>query len=321
MGVADITHLHPELYNMLSKSVIIKNGLMYAPANFLRQSMFLELSRPLGDVSRWEKVLKRLNILNKHYPLVDIKCDVQSRSVRRHEDRLFKTIKHFFIDKNVVFIGGYANSLYTKYTRAPLANLPDFDVLVNEPKDTANELVQVLKDAGYNASVKEHEEIGELVSTHYSVSIDEDYVAFLYKPVACHSYNEIQDGDQTIKVGTIDTLLSYYLAFMYADRDYFDENRLLCLSSTLFRIQQEHRLAQKGLLKRFGIDCYGVQPTLKSILDEKSRLYQTLDPQSQEFKERFLKYIPNRKKKSKQNKNNSGKKSKKDKKKSDKKLK
>lgn len=295
LGVADLTYLHPELYKMLLKSAIVKKGLMYAPANFLRQSMFLELSRPLGDVSRWEKVLKRLNALNNNYPLTPKKCVVQKKSTShsRHEKLLFQTIKHFFIDQNVVFIGGYANTLYTKYTQmSAVANLPDFDVLVNDPKEIANQLVQLLKPAGYNAKMKQHNEIGELVSTHYSVSVDDEYVAFLYKPVACHSYNEINDGHKMIKVGTIDTLLSYYLAFMYADREYFDENRLLCLSSILFRVEQEHRLTQKGILKRFGMSCYGVQPTQKSIMDEKNHLYKTLDINSEEFKERFFIYKP-----------------------------
>ena len=36
--------------------------------------MYLELSRPAGDVSRWEKVLKRLTLLNKHYPLRGKAC-------------------------------------------------------------------------------------------------------------------------------------------------------------------------------------------------------------------------------------------------------
>ncbi len=35
------------------------NGIRYAPPNFLRMNMYLELSRPAGDVSRWEKVFKR----------------------------------------------------------------------------------------------------------------------------------------------------------------------------------------------------------------------------------------------------------------------
>ena len=39
------------------------NGIQYAPPNFLRMNMFIELSRPAGDVSRWEKVLKRMILL------------------------------------------------------------------------------------------------------------------------------------------------------------------------------------------------------------------------------------------------------------------
>jgi len=294
IGVADITLLHPELYKMLLKSTIVKKGLLYAPANFLRQSMYLELSRPLGDVSRWEKVLKRLNALNRNYPIVHKQCKLQRRlSSRRDELKLFKLIKQFFIRQNVVFIGGYANSLYTRYTKAPrLDNLPDFDVLASNAKETAETLVHTLTDAGYAASMEEHEAVGELISIHYSISVDDDYVAFLYTPVACHSYNEIKEGTYTLKVATIDTLLSYYLAFMYADREYYDENRLVCLSSVLFRVQQENRLSQKGLLKRFGIQCYGTQPTLKSIREENSRLYHTLNHKSNAFKERFFKYVP-----------------------------
>ena len=39
--------------------------------------MYLELSRPDGDVSRWEKVLKRLTLLNKHYPMKGLNCRVE----------------------------------------------------------------------------------------------------------------------------------------------------------------------------------------------------------------------------------------------------
>lgn len=40
--------------------------------------MYLELSRPNGDITRWEKVLKRLNLLNKNYPLKAANCDPDS---------------------------------------------------------------------------------------------------------------------------------------------------------------------------------------------------------------------------------------------------
>jgi len=52
----------------MSKEAIKINGILYSPPNFLRMNMYLELSRPEGDVSRWEKIFKRLTLLNKHYP-------------------------------------------------------------------------------------------------------------------------------------------------------------------------------------------------------------------------------------------------------------
>ena len=36
--------------------------------------MYLELSRPKGDTTRWEKILPRLKLLNKYYPLKSSKC-------------------------------------------------------------------------------------------------------------------------------------------------------------------------------------------------------------------------------------------------------
>jgi hypothetical protein len=71
---ADVTHLSKDIFSALKKDAIKINGLYYAPPNFLRMSMFLELSRPAGDISRWEKVLKRLTLLNKYYPLKGHEC-------------------------------------------------------------------------------------------------------------------------------------------------------------------------------------------------------------------------------------------------------
>ena len=53
--VADITFLNKSIFQALQKDAICKKGILYAPPNFLRMSMYLELSRPAGDVSRWEK--------------------------------------------------------------------------------------------------------------------------------------------------------------------------------------------------------------------------------------------------------------------------
>jgi hypothetical protein len=125
----------------------------------------------------------------------------------------------------------------------------------------------------------------------------------LYKPLACHSYNTIRvNGDggagagagESIRIATIDTMLSFYLAFIYADRVYYDVSRILCMSQFLFDVQQHNRLKQTGLLRRFSINCYGKQPTLESMRFEKTEKYEELKGKrdSREFEEWFLRYIP-----------------------------
>ena len=68
-----------------------------------------------------------------------------------------------------------------------------------------------------------------------------------------------------------------YLAFLYANRPYYDPDRLLCMSEYLFEVQKENRLKQKGILRRFSIDCYGEeQHTKEKSRAKKSEMYEKL---------------------------------------------
>jgi hypothetical protein len=62
----------------------------------------------------------------------------------------------------------------------------------------------------------------------------------------------------------------------------------------LFNVQQHNRLKQKGLLKRFSIDCIGKQQTLEEIKEEKSRMYEKLrkDKNNPLYKKYFFRYKP-----------------------------
>jgi hypothetical protein len=271
--------------------------------------MYLELSRPAGDISRWEKVLKRLILLNKNYPLRGKHCDpklFQREFERIDSDKqaqLYYSVRDAFIDQGLVFFGGYASFLYSSYMPAKQRKMfqktPDFDVLAEEPEQAAVILRERLEDFDYkDVKIVKHEGIGELIAPHYSVRVKinniEETVAFIYKPLACHSYNVIKKGNKSIRVATIDTMLSFYFAFFYSDRDYYDENRILCMAQYLFTVQQKNRLEQKGLLKRFSINCYGKQDTLEEMRNTKALKYKELKgkKKSREYESWFLRYIP-----------------------------
>jgi len=298
-SIMDLTYLHPELFKTLFKHSKLTSGLYYVPPNFLRMSCYLELSRPMGDVSRWEKVYKRLSKLNKYYPLVFKKCTTVSkkRKFKDEEILVFNTALHTLVEEDVVFIGAYANQIYTEKSNVPnVENVPEFDVISIHADKTCKGLMAALTSKGLKPVMKTHPPIGELIKEHHSISVNGEYVSFVYQPVGCHSYNVVMDKyNHKIKIGTIDTLFSYYLAFLYADRDYFDPNRILCLCSVLFKVQQDHRITNKKPLRRFGIDCYGKQPTLADFRKERMDMLQKLTPGTKEYDEWFLKYIPFRK--------------------------
>ena len=353
---ADITQMPQAIFNTLKRDALKINGIIYSPPNFLRMGMYLELSRPDGDVSRWEKVYKRLVLINKHYPLTSKECshvdfqrpmDKHASASNKHasasnkhankpltnkekkgkekekkgtkvsNEEIYDEVLKTFIHQDVVFFGGYAISKYAQYmphhVRSQIEKIPDFDVLSEDAAKTADIVKERLEDIGCkDVSVHKFADIGEIVSGHYEIRVGKDTVAFIYQPNACHSYNILKDDGKdgnSVRIATIDTMLSYYLAFLYADKDYYDVNRIVCMSKYLFDVQAKNRLSQKGLLKRFSVNCIGHQETVEEIREHKSEMWKKLSksPGSKEYEEMFYRYRPDQAKKSQTKKNQTNK--------------
>jgi len=247
--------------------------------------------------------------LNKNYPLKGKHCDPKLflRDFEMTDDKgaekLYYTVRDSFIDQGLIFFGGYASFLYSQYMptkqKKMFQKTPDFDVLSEEPEKAATILKERLEDFDYKGiKIIKRDGIGEVVAPHFEIKVKigkiEETVAFIYKPLACHSYNVIKKGNKSVRVATIDTMLSFYFSFYYSDRDYYDENRILCMAQYLFDVQQKNRLEQKGVLKRFSINCYGTQDTLEDMKNAKSEKYKELKSKrnTKEYESWFLRYIP-----------------------------
>jgi hypothetical protein len=304
IAIADITYINKELYDSLLKESILIAGIRYAPPDFLRMSMHLELSRPTGDVSRWEKVLKRLNLLNEHYPMnIGNNCEkiIFNDNNKYNDNKLYYITKDNLIDQGVIFFGAYAMSLYSEYmpqlSREKNNYYSNFDVIFEHPEKCALILKEHLERNQFTKiKTIKHPEIDELMPEHIELRIDDKPLVFIYKPIACHNYNKIIYGNKEINVASIDTILSFYLVFLYANMPHYNKNRLSCMAKFLFQIQQKNRIEQRGILKRFSIQCYGKQPTINNIRSEKAAKYIELNNNrnSREYELWFLKYIPDK---------------------------
>jgi len=334
--IADITYLVPELYENIHKKTIRVANIYYCPPNYLRMSMYLELSRPDGDVSRWEKVLKRLTLLNKHYPMSGKNCKVEDiqrlfqygtkkelsgggdyndeeEFLGNMEERIFVTVRNVLMGQGCVFFGAFANRMYLKNLKylkhKQIPSIPDFDVLSDDPETAARILKERLDDLDIKkVTIKKKPGVGEIIAPHYEVSVGPETVAFIYEPLACHSYNVVNIGNQQIRIATLDTMLSFYLAFVFVSRPYYDINRILCMSKFLFKVQQKNRLKQGGLLRRFSPDCYGVQVTKEKMREKKAEKYRELKNKrgTKEYDWYFLRYVPSEKNNAKNKRSNKG---------------
>jgi len=302
--IADITQLPKQLFDSIKRDSIKKSGIHYTPPNYLRMSMYLELSRPDGDVSRWEKVLERLNLLNKYYPLTTSGCDSidfqrKMEADMSEQEKIYLITRDVFVDEGVVFFGGYASGLYSKHIKngdkRESQQIPDFDVLSEDIENTALILKEQLEDKGIkNIKFKRNAAVGEVIPENIEISVGKlDIIAIIHKPIACHSYNEITIQGKVVKIATIDTIMSLYLSFVYGDKKLHDV-RLLCMAKYVFTIQEKNKLKQKGILKRFTNQCYGKQTTIEDIRSEKTQKFKELKGKQNttEYSEWFLKYTP-----------------------------
>ena len=274
-GVADITHLDTEIFDRLWKENVVVEGIHYVTPNFLRMSMYLELSRPRGDVSRWTKVYSRLLLLNKHYPMV---CPAQ---VPREETPLTesnrKMIEKILKHHDVVLLGITASQIHEGKT--PKWSAPV--TLLAEP-DTLAKLIEGQKTETHPGS--------EVLPAHTDV-FDEDGDVFLriHETAACHSYHEMASG---VKVASIPTTLQFVFAYMYSGLHEDEITHLMCVSQRLVDLASHKEKRRYAMLTP--IDCLGTQETLIDMKRHKAELYTKLskDKSSVQFLTYFFSYNP-----------------------------
>ena len=190
--VADLTQIDSRLFNKLSETAYMRKGIYYCPPDFLRMNMYLELSRPKGDVSRWEKVYNRLELLNKNYPINISNCDI--RSVNNNKE-YYNKIVNVFIKNNSIFFGGKALEFYSKYNKELSNRRTIIDIFNSNPKQCINELKKVIN----TIKVEKKEGIHEVLPDHHVISINNSIVAIIYEPIACYSYITITENNKSMQ--------------------------------------------------------------------------------------------------------------------------
>lgn len=264
-SAADITYMPPEIYERVINDADTIDGIRYASVNFLRMNIYLELSRPAGDVKRWEKVYERLLLLNQEYPLRAGRCTAEPLAA------LGSSEKHGGANSDrhdrIVGTGIQAGAVFLSGASYLTGAEPRADEVVLMISDRRGALVSELIQQGLKAN--EYAAVGELLPARTELRTGrKQLVAVVFDTVACHSYTTLPQP-AGYRLGSIDLLIQMYYAMYFTDLQGYLPVRLLCVIQELMELEASRRTvaAATGAPAHdvFPLECVGHQPSLPEL--------------------------------------------------------
>ncbi len=286
--IVDITQIDYELYRNLLNNSIYNKGIYYAPYNYLRMSMYLELSRPLGDITRWEKVYKRLQLLNQSHPLLLRNRSIINNPVSLEFREKFNSLLENI--KDCVLLGNYAMYYYQhlfpkKYQTEQQCVAY---ILTEQPNKIISKLNK-LNQLNQENKVKKYK---NKFIEFYEIYLDNIPTFYVIQTESCQSYNLLNG----IKIATIDTMLSIYYAMSFFDNiEGISRIQLLTYCYLLHQIENKGDTEKNEIiLKRFNMPCVGNQLTIEDIKHEKNIKYK-IYKKTGKFRDLFFRFDPKKK--------------------------
>ena len=285
--VADITAIDPRIYRILSKRASRFNGISYIDANALRMLMHLELSRPRGEVRRWEKVFERLMLFNEFVPI---------RTCRSFSKKLSKStltlpqaqfILRYIIQQRRMIAGAdlvpfYDQAIKKRVTKMKwiLGSTKPILFFSPEPVHDANELLSQLGALSKKKiQIKVFRNQGlDLIPSIHVLHQNHAPLVFIIEQSACHSYINlpIKDGmgdgliHNVLRVASMDTLITLYFTLGFVQSTFFDRGAMDCLANQLVTLSiQARREPEQFIFPFVSIRCVGHQHGIASLIRDK----------------------------------------------------
>ena len=266
IAVADITEVSKEIFDIYLKESKVIDGIHYTNENMLRMMMYLELSRPRGEVSRWNKVYERLHILNRVFP---IKACSKSHIKKTVIGNLYNPILEFIISRRRVIVNLELEAIYKKslIKNVHFIEQKDKPIFFYSPdiKKDAFDLKYILKE--YTLSFFYYKGVGDFVPNKIRIFHNNNLIAVIIEETACHAYNNIKTLDsKNVHIASLETLIAlHYSLFFFSkyDKPYLCEIRK-CIKTLDLLLT-----SKKSQFQAFTINCSGYQKGYTTLLREK----------------------------------------------------
>ena len=281
-AVADVTYLSSWKYKELGKKALEVEGIYYADSEFLRANLYLELSRPRGEVERWDKVYKRLLLLN---------AEVKPPKMKKHSKNpnismwIHKKFIDYSIDHTLTVCSASVKDIYASPSATRISTLDTSPcplvVYTNDPLRHCKDLRQLIRDfdTSIHTKLQTWAPQGDLTPFLAGIRIGSQLVCLCVDQTSCNSYNllKLSEG-RSIRIGSLDTCITLYTILQSVK----GLNGLLpcspeCFANDLINISIQTRDRNRpGIFPAFSISCSGHQPTKASLLKAKASRIKSL---------------------------------------------
>jgi Poly(A) polymerase catalytic subunit len=258
----DLTNVPAKFYKYMHNNSTkdVSTEMLICPVEILKWSLHIEMASPESSSHRWEKLFKRLIIINRNIKLnkktvsTEISTKYESaydslKVVENFDKNNIKEIINIINELNdVILIGDYAFQYYTKLIKN-IKLTTELEVLSKNPK----ELIDVLKDKYKNIEIKKTNKIFEIIPEKYKVFLNNTLILVIntIPENKCYSFKKIKN----MKIGTIDTILAFYYT-EYVNLIYKNKNIDDILRQILF-FEYIVNLFYKNPKARFDTQCIG----------------------------------------------------------------
>jgi hypothetical protein len=274
VAVADVTEINPYFYKKLAERAERIAGITYLDPNTLRMMMYLELSRPRGEIGRWPKVFERLMLLNKYVPIKNCVSHIKVEK-KRIPYGIRKEIINYIIAEKRVLAGAEISSYYKLRLHGDRKVEWFFEqknpVIFYSP-DIDRDVDVLLAKLGDGFKVKSFKQEADFFPPVKVVLWRKRPVFAVIQETACHSYNALSMGDgRSLHIASIDTLITLLLSLTFRKQlEKYMEMPVLCIVSELVELASLYRKGDKTQAFPFiSIECSGYQKQLPTLLKEK----------------------------------------------------
>ena len=271
--IADISAINEELFNVLLKRSVLIDGVHYTDDIVLRMMMYLELSRPKGDVLRWKKVFERLELINENFPIKA--CKYEKKGGQAHIQLSHReSILEYIIQWQRILCNGPIIPLYTHGIRKHDAvfKIQDGGPILFTSPDPRVDSLALKKILGSKVALYRHKERGEIVPERIEIREGPTVLCMIMKETACHSFVNVPVSDgRVIYIGSLEFLISLYISLLIftTNPEAILGSRILCSVKQFIKLANENYGAQGSQFQPFSLQCRGHQVRFQSLLRAK----------------------------------------------------